>query len=535
MPTKQNPIGYLCLVLHAHLPFVRHPEFEDPLEEDWLHEAITETYLPLLSYMEDFLRDGIDFRLTMSITPPLAAMLGDKLLQDRYIRHLEKLIELAEKETIRTRFQPEFNALAHMYLRKFRHCYSMFAEKYRGNILEGFRQVQETGKLEIITCGATHGFLPLLNVNDAAVRAQVTVGRQAYEHTFGRSPRGIWNGECGYYPGLDEHLAANGIRFFFVDAHGILHASKRPRYGVYAPLYCPSGVAAFGRDPESSKSVWSAEEGYPGDYNYREFYRDIGFDLDYEYIRPYIHESGLRINTGIKYYRITGKTAHKEPYNYERALEVAATHAGNFMFNRQKQAEYLRSLMDRPAIIVSPYDAELFGHWWYEGPDFLNFLTRKMHFDQDMLAMITPSEYLELYPKNQVAVPSLSSWGHKGYCEVWLEGSNDWIYRHLHKAADRMVELANQYRHTSDRLIERTLNQAARELLLAQSSDWAFIMKTRTMVEYAVRRTKQHILAFTDLYEMVKRGQIDEGYLSDLEYRNNIFPFLDFRVYATEK
>ncbi len=535
MPTKQNPVGYLCLVLHAHLPFVRHPEYEDPLEEDWLHEAITETYIPLLSYMEDFLRDGVDFRLTMSITPPLAAMLSDKLLQDRYIRHLEKLIELAEKETVRTRFQPEFNALAHMYLRKFRHCYHVFAEKYRGNILEGFRQLQETGKLEIITCGATHGFLPLLNINDAAVRAQVVVGRQAYEHTFGRSPRGIWNGECGYYPGLDEHLAANGIRFFFVDAHGILHASKRPRYGVYAPLYCPSGVAAFGRDPESSKSVWSAEEGYPGDYNYREFYRDIGFDLDYDYIRPYIHESGLRINTGIKYYRITGRTPHKEPYNHERALEVAAVHAGNFMFNREKQAEYLRSLMDRPPIIVSPYDAELFGHWWYEGPDFLNFLIRKMHFDQNKLAMITPSEYLEIHPKNQVATPSLSSWGHKGYCEVWLEGSNDWIYRHLHKAADRMVELANEHRNCSDHLTQRALNQAARELLLAQSSDWAFIMKTRTMVDYAVRRTKEHILAFSDLYDMIKRGEINESYLHELESRNNIFPFIDFRVYATQE
>jgi len=531
---KDNAKGFLCLVLHAHLPFVRHPEYEDFLEEDWLYEAITETYIPILDMMNGLLRDGVDFRLTMSLTPPLVAMLQDELLQQRYVRHLERLIELSEKEIVRTQFMPEFHALAHMYLRKFRRCREVFVDQYHRNLVTGFRAVQDTGKLEIVTCGATHGFMPLMEINRNAVRAQVTVARQSYEQAFGRNPRGIWNGECGYFPGLDEELARNQIRFFFVDTHGILHADKRPMYGVFAPLYCPTGVAAFGRDVESSKSVWSAEEGYPGDYNYREFYRDIGFDLDFDYIRPYIHESGLRINTGIKYYRITGRTAHKEPYNEQRALQVAASHAGNFMFNREKQVEFLASLMDRKPIVVSPYDAELFGHWWYEGPEFLNYLFRKIHHDQNTLDLCTPSEYLEMYPRNQVATPSMSSWGHKGYAEVWLEGSNDWIYRHLHKAADRMVELANANRHEGDPLRVRALNQCAREVLLAQSSDWAFIMKTRTMVEYAVKRTKDHITRFTDLYFMIRENRIDPGYLGDLEWKDNIFPNIDFRVYADD-
>lgn len=529
---KENAKGYLCLVLHAHLPFVRHPEYEDFLEEDWLYEAITETYIPLLSMMNGLMRDGVDFRLTMSMTPPLVAMLTDELLQARYVRHIESLIELSEKEITRTQFQPEFNVLARMYLRKFNDCRAVFVDQHNGNIVKGFKAIQDAGKLEVITCGATHGFMPLMEVAPNAVRAQVAIGRQAYENAFGRPPRGIWNGECGYYPKLDEVLAQNGIRFFLTDAHGVLNASKRPKYGVYAPLYCPSGVAAFARDLESSKSVWSAEEGYPGDYNYREFYRDVGFDLEYDYIRPYIHESGLRVNTGIKYYRITGRAPNKEPYNEQRALDIAASHAGNFMFNREKQVEYLASLMDRPPIVVSPYDAELFGHWWYEGPEFLNFLLRKIHYDQSALSLCTPSEYLERFPRNQVATPSFSSWGHKGYCEVWLEGGNDWIYRHLHKAAERMVELANQFRTATDPVIVRALNQAARELLLAQSSDWAFIMKTRTMVEYAVKRTKDHLLWFSDLYFMLKSGQVDERFLVELEGKNNIFPFADFRVYA---
>ena len=531
---KEKAKGSLCLILHAHLPFVRHPEYEDFLEEDWLYEAITETYIPLLDMMNGLARDGVDFRLTMSMTPPLLAMLQDDLLQQRYLRHVEKLIELAEKETVRTRFEPEFHESAQMYLRKFRRCREVFVDQYHCNIVTGFRALYDLGKLEIITCGATHGFMPLMETCPNAVRAQVAVACQAHNDAFGRRPAGIWNGECGYYPGLDATLGANGIRFFIVDTHGILHANKRPVYGVFAPLYCPSGVAAFGRDIESSKSVWSAEEGYPGDYNYRDFYRDVGYDLDLDYIRPYIHESGLRINTGVKYYRITGRTAEKKPYSERRALEIAASHAGNFMFNRQKQAAYLASLMDRQPIIVSPYDAELYGHWWYEGPEFLNFLFRKIHHDQNELDLCTPLEYLEKYPRNQVATPSFSSWGHKGYSEVWLEGSNDWVYRHLLKAAERMVELANTHRHEGDILKVRALNQCARELLLAQSSDWAFIMKTRTMVEYAVKRTKDHILRFTDLYFMLRENRVDAAALADMEWRDNPFADIDFRIYADQ-
>lgn len=531
---KENAKGMLCLVLHAHLPFVRHPEYPDFLEEDWFYEAITETYIPMLNVMNGLARDGVDFRLTMSITPPLAAMLADPLLQSRYQHHIESLIELTEKEIERTRLDPQFHELALMYNRKFKECRKVFVDDYHCNLLPGFRALQDHGVLEIITCGATHGFLPLMQNNINAVRAQVSVARDSYERAFGRPPRGIWNGECGYYPGLENVLAENGIRFFFVDTHGILFADRRPKYGVFAPLYTHAGVAAFGRDADSSKAVWSADEGYPGDTNYREFYRDIGFDLDYDYIKPYIHESGLRINTGIKYYRITGKTSDKQPYSEKVALERAASHAGNFMYNRERQVEYLSTLMDRKPCIVSPYDAELYGHWWYEGPEFLNFLLRKIHFDQNTLDLCTPSEYLEMYPENQVATPSFSSWGHKGYSEVWLEGSNDWIYRHLHKMEERMVELANSYRNNSDHLVERALNQCAREVLLAESSDWAFIMKTNTMVEYAIKRTKDHVARFTDLYFAIKSNAINADYLADIEWKDNIFPHIDFRVYANQ-
>jgi 1,4-alpha-glucan branching enzyme len=527
------PLGYLTLVLHAHLPFVRHPEYDDFLEEDWLYEAITETYIPLLDIFDGLERDGCDWRVTMSVTPTLAAMLSDPLLQYRYVRHIDNLIALSVKEIERTRWEPRFLHLAHMYHDLFTRARDVFVKQYNHNLLNGFRRFFELGKLELVTCGATHGFLPLMSANGNAMRAQVEVGAREFERHFGKRPQGIWLPECGYAPGIEAVLQEAGIRYFFTDTHAVLYAEPRPKFGIYAPILCPgSRVAALARDTESSKQVWSSVEGYPGDYNYRDFYRDVGFDLDFEYLKPHLHKTGIRSHLGIKYYKITGRTDHKEPYDLKHALDRAADHAGNFMFNREKQIEWLSGSMNgRPALIVAPYDAELFGHWWYEGPRWIDYLLRKIHYDQQTFKTITVPEYLDRHPTVQVSQPTLSSWGYKGYCEVWLEGSNDWIYRHLHMIADRMVELAGANPDPAP-LRRRALNQAARELLLAQSSDWAFIMKTGTMVDYARERTRVHVLNFNHLYDLLQRDEMDEPWLNEIERRHNLFPDIDYRVYA---
>jgi 1,4-alpha-glucan branching enzyme len=524
------PKGYLSLILHAHLPFVRHPEYEDFLEEDWFYEAITETYIPLINMMDGLLNDGVDFRLTMSMTPPLCSMLLDPLLQQRYIRNLDKLIELSVKEIDRTKHDHVFEELAWFYHNRLQDCRHVFCDKYGRNLITAFRKFQDAGKLEIITCGATHGFLPLMSEYPEAVRAQIMIARDHYRECFGRDPRGIWLPECAYVPGIEKFLQEAEIRWFIVDTHGVMFAEPRPQFGVYAPIFTKSGPAAFGRDMESSKQVWSAEEGYPGDVNYRDFYRDVGFDLDFDYIKPYIQPNGLRKFTGLKYHKITGKTSNKEPYRPWIARDKTAEHAANFMFNREKQIDHLAGNLGVPPIILAPYDAELYGHWWFEGPDFLNYFLRKVAYDQDVFKTITPAEYLQKFPTQQLATPSASSWGNKGYWEVWLEPSNAWIYPHLHIAAQRMTELAREFKDCYGQT-DRALKQAARELLLAQSSDWAFIMKTGTMVPYAVKRTKDHILRFNRLYDQIKTNQIDEEFLANCEWRDNIFPNINWRYY----
>ncbi len=525
--------GYLSLVLHAHLPFVRHPEHENFMEENWLYEAMTETYIPLLNHFEALHHDGIEYRLTMSLTPPLISMLTDPLLQERYLNHINRLIELAYKELERTQSSPKFNKTAKFYLDRFIQIRDVF-NKYDQNLVTAFKRFQDLGYLEIITCGATHGYLPLMQEYPEAVRAQIEVAVKTHKRHLGKAPRGIWLPECAYYPGVDKILREYQIRFFIIDTHGILHSTPRPKYGVFSPIYTKSGVAAFGRDQESSRQVWSSKIGYPGDHNYREFYRDIGFELSEDYLGSHFRPAGVKMDTGIKYHKITGDECElnqKEPYDHEVANDRAAAHAGNFLFNRTKQIEYISQLVDRKPIVLSPYDAELFGHWWFEGPDFLNYLIRKTACDQDIVKMISPIDYLEEYPRNQVCQPPTCSWGAKGYNDVWLEGSNDWIYRHLHQAAEKMIQLATEF-ESPNSLLSRALNQAARELLLAQSSDWAFIMATGTTVEYAANRTKAHINRFLKLYDQIKEGNIDEGWLSEVEWKDNIFSEMDYRVYS---
>ncbi len=522
--------GYLALVLHAHLPFIRHPEYEDCLEERWLYEAVVEAYLPLIQVIEGWVRDRIPFRLTLSLSPTLLTMFLDPLLQARTLRHIERLIDLSERELRRTRSQPEFHTLAKMYRERFRAARDCYL-RYGADLVRAFRELQDQGGLECITCAATHALLPLLAVNEVAVRAQVQVGVGEYRRAFGRDPAGIWLPECGYYPGLEQTLLGFGIPCFLLETHGLLHAEPRPRHGVYAPVFTPAGVAAFGRDPESSKAVWSSIEGYPGDFDYREFYRDIGYDLAYETVKAYLPAGGIRANTGIKYYRITGKTEHKEPYLRLQALRKAAIHAEHFLHQREQQIERLAAKMDRPPLIVAPYDAELFGHWWFEGPDWLDRFVREAAASRTTFRLLTPADYLRAQPVNQVCVPAASSWGYKGYNEVWLNGSTDWIYPHLHRAADRMADLARQA-PSARGLKRRALNQAARELLLAQSSDWAFMLKTGVHAEYAVRRTRGHLGRFLRLTREIQDGRVDEGWLRQLEAGDCIFPGLDYRVYA---
>jgi 1,4-alpha-glucan branching enzyme len=298
-------------------------------------------------------------------------------------------------------------------------------------------------------------------------------------------------------------------------------------------------VAVFGRDLASAKQVWSRNEGYPGDPRYRDFYRDIGFDLDLDYLSPYLAAPGTRGFTGVKYYRITGEGPTKAIYERKGALEAADQHASHFLSARVGQIQRLREILDRPPIVLCPYDAELFGHWWFEGPEFLDLFVRKAHFDQKTFSLITPEEYLRRHSTHQLSRPAASSWGEEGYWRMWLNESNHWIYPHLRIAEERMSEMVRRFGEVPEAahqarfglrpaLLDRALRQAARELLLAQASDWPFILRTGTSPDYARKRINEHLHRFGKIYSQVMSSEINESWLAQVEFRDNIFPNLNW-------
>lgn len=526
------PNGYLMLVLHAHLPYVRHPEYERFLEEDWLFEAITETYVPLADMFTRLAEEGVRARAAVSLSPTLCEMMSDPLLQRRYSGHLDRLIDCAEAALEKMR-GTAFQSAAEMYVEKLHRIRTIYYSWDR-NLIHAFRALKDRGVLDVLTSGATHGILPLM-ARPGSVRAQVEFACRNHEKHFGRRPTGIWLPECAYAPGLDAVLSDCGIEYFFVDSHGLLNATPRPSSLSYRPTPTPAGTTAIARDPETGILVWSAEHGFPGDPIYREFYRDLGHDGDYEMIRPCLHPDGMRRNIGLKYHRVTGRVPleRKEPYVPDWARKCTFAHADYFVTNNETRVDYLRQMMDLRPVVCAMYDAELFGHWWYEGVDFLENVLRRAARDGSSIESTTPPEYLAAETSSEMAEPSASSWGDKGYYEQWLNGANDWIYPHLHKAEERMQELAEDF-SDAEGLTERALNQAARELLLAQSSDWAFLMTTGTATPYAIRRTRDHVAQFTRLYEMIVAGEIDEDDLEGLEGRDAIFSEMDFRVFAPE-
>lgn len=405
----------VVLVLHSHLPWV-----VDTSQEKWLHEAVLDCYLPLL----DVLERAPKGRLTLSVTPVLAAMLEHSAARERTKAFIASAAAAA------TGWHRENAQRALKSLK-------------RGSIVGRLAELQQDGRVELIGSGVTHGFLPLLMTVPEAARAQVELGVEAHRRAFGAAPAGFWLPECGYAPGLDRLLADAGIRYTFVDSHALDDSV----HGTAAPVFTPSGVAAFARDVGASEQVWSSKVGYPGDPVYADFHH--------------------RVN-GQRVLRVTGE-GPKQPWEPEAAFARATEHARHFLSSRQHGE----------ALQVAPYDAELFGHWWLEGPAFLEEVLRGGE------QLSTCSQVLKGQPTLETMELPFSSWGRAGTAEVWLGPENGWVWPHLHRAAEQMVGLDD--------------GDALNALLLAQASDWPFLIDAKTSAGFAQEQFERHLLAFQAL------------------------------------
>jgi 1,4-alpha-glucan branching enzyme len=528
--SEPDEAGFWSLVLHQHLPFVRHPEHDVSLEEQWFFEAVVSVYTQLIGMMWRLREERVDFRLTVSLTPPLISMMRDGRLQARVSRHIHELLSLSERLHSRATDSREIETLGEI-LRRLWVAKRVF-EAYGGDLTRGYREFQDLGKLEVITCPATHYLLPLYTHLPEVVRAQIRLACRQYREVFGRWPRGIWLPENAFTPGLDEFLAAEGIRWTLIATRGLREGNTKPIFDTAAPVISPAGVAFFAIDEETRARIWSREGGYPGAPPYKEWYRDVGYDLPWEELPPYFRVADVRRNTGIKLHQIgpRGTSLGDKPlYVLPEAGRMVQTHAEEFLRERIAQVERVGG--EHPGLkpcIVSAYDAELFGHWWEEGPPFIEILFRKLLQEQSRIRPVTPGEFLAERPRHQRVMPGASSWGEGDFFKLWVSekaiGGNDWVYRHIFRLCHRLTELATRFRNDGNPLRRRALDQAARCLLLAGASDWGFLIATAQASSYASTQVVTHVDRTRRLLDEAESGMIDLPWLTTIEGADSLLP-----------
>ncbi|MHB0912570.1 MAG: glycoside hydrolase family 57 protein [Armatimonadota bacterium] len=519
-----------ALVLHSHIPYViSHGRW--PHGTDWLHEATAETYLPLLDALYRLAEEGHSPRITVGITPVLAEQLADRSFVHEFAAYLT-MKERASAENAR-----EF-PLADYWANFYARSRESFA-RYRRSILGAWRELQDAGHVEIITSSATHGYSPLL-LTDESLRAQVEQGVRTYELHFGRKPRGYWLPECAYRPagewtspvggeprargGVEEFLRDAGIEYFFVESHLASGGKTRKVYGkrfgsrsellfeepesITQSVYRLEGepVYAFVRDQVTGRQVWNRAGGYPGEPQYLEFHKK--------------HPPG-----GLRYWRVTGADAglgEKSIYDPEAAARRVAEHAEHFV----------RLVREQPGeLVCAPYDTELFGHWWFEGVDWLYAVLKGLSDDPEVRP-VTCSEYLAENPDHdEIKLPE-GSWGEGGSHYMWLNEETAWTWPLVHDAELTMREIAQLPG------CPEVLAQAARELFLLQASDWQFCISTRDSEEYGRLRLLKHYQTFHRLARLARdlsAGCADPGdwaFFKVCEEQDNLFPDADPSIFA---
>jgi 1,4-alpha-glucan branching enzyme len=578
-----KPAGFLSFTLHAHLPYVvNHGTWPHGIE--WLHEAAAETYLPLLRVLASLERDGIPLRCNLNLSPILLEQLAHPVFQAEFPRYLERKVAAAREDEayFLSNNEPHYAATA----RHWQHFFTLALDQFESldrRIHDGFRAFHEKGAIEIITCAATHGYMPLLGT-DESLRAQVRVAIASHQRHLGLTPRGMWAPECGYRPagqwawpvshrdgaplgppfariGVEQALGESGIDFFLVDTHLVeasaarispyrlpfspgFQQSARPAtepirqqaeaphrrlyqpYFVEGPFRRRAAVAVFPRDPQTGLQVWSGENGYPGDPLYLDFHKK-------------------RWPGGHRYWRVTGPNVDmgsKEPYDPAAAAERIQSHASHFVDLVWKTLH--PSFDDTvPPILSSPFDAELFGHWWFEGPQWLEQVARTLHDYPTGIELISGSAFLDRYKPNALIAMPEGSWGAEGNNQVWLNPDTAWTYTELYECERDVRTLAtagHRPAHDPHAAVHlRILQQLCRELLLLESSDWQFLITTGAARDYAELRFRTHRSQFDELRSMIRTldnntplSEDEQQRLSAIEERDSIFPGIDPALWA---
>ena len=525
----------ISLVLEAHLPYVREYNKEEDLthagEEERFFEYVTETLLPLLEVINRLENDHVPFRLSIVFSPILCHMLSDEYLQKKYVAFLDKQIELGSHELTRTEDRNDLNKLAIAYYNKLVDRRVAYTERYEKNLLKAFDFYKRRGKIEILGCCATNAFLPFIGHNSESLQAQMETPASVFRRHFGSCSQGFWLPCLGWTPAIEPYFSAYNYCYTIIDSHGIIFGNPAPENGSFAPVKTPNGTFILARDLYAVREI----EKLSSDGLFRNNNRDIGYELSQEAVSPFLSAVGGRSRTGYKYWARSGSSFRASIYDPHAAENRAVENAKTFLNNTAARLEDALKHMKTTPISLYANNADKFGSLWHEGPVFLEALFRLAAEHKDM-RFVCPGEYL--YKQNlsycQVVIPGFSSGGANGYAETWLDVSNDWIYRHLYRAMERMTELAERFPDDTG-LKERALNQAAREILLAQSSDWPALLYNQESTEYARNNAENTLRNFTTIYEALGSNYISTEWLTTLERKHNIFPNINYRVFRRKR
>ena len=550
-------VGSFVFMLHSHLPFYRKAGMW-PFGEENLYECMAETYIPLLNAISELYDEGIQAKLTIGITPILAEQLDDEYLKCGFEKYLDARIEAVSEDLERypndsVAHSQHLKFLAKYYFDWYTNIKDCFLNKYKRDLVGTFKKYQDLGCIEITTSGATHGFSPLL-ATDSNLNAQFKVGSDTTKRLFGRRAKGCWLPECAYRPGyeatdangnkywrpaIETTLQNNNIEYFFTESHvieGGVSVGNRRVIGVYGNIeYIPlpprpatglttyeaywlpeAQVAVMGRNDRAGFQVWSAADGYPGDGCYREFHKKDD-------------------NSGMNYWRITSSNTDlgdKMLYDPVLSMSRIGENSDHYVTLLYHLLNDHKKATGKNGLIMVSFDTELFGHWWFEGVEFIKQTIKKLHKFTDSVERLTASEYLEKHPPTTaISIPE-SSWGQGGHFWVWLNHQTEWMWPIIHATEKRMQKIAAKYKEIpEDKVLHRALNQLARENLLIQSSDWPFLITTWQARDYATERFKKHEENFEKLANMIENGSIDEVVLTELESVDNPFSEIDYRVY----
>ena len=513
----------LSIVLEAHIPYVKEYSKEDELlqagDEGCLFETISETLLPLLEVLERLENDHIPFRLALVLSPILCNMLCDENLQNKYLHYIDKQIEFGKQEMTRLLEQPEMYKLAEYYYTKIIDRRFAYTEKYEKNLIKAFDFFRKRGKLEILASCATHSFLPFIDHNPESIQAQMEVPVSLYRKHFGSPPQGFWLPCLGWTPAIESYLKAYNFSYTIIDTHGLLFGNPAPQKGCFYPVKTPGGTFILGRDFYTVREI----EEISGDEIYRNNNLDSGYELAPELVSQFLSKEGERRKTGYKYRAKKPETI----YNPQAASDKVQDHVRTFLEKTTARLEEVSKHMEQPPLCVYTSNADNFGRLWHEGMQFIESLFRMASHYRD-LQFVNPSEYIfkQELSSMQTVTPEFSSSGINGYAESWINISNNSLFGHLYRAIERMTELAERFPDDTG-LKERALNQAAREILLAQSSDGTS--------SFLCNQVKDALRNFTTVYEALGSNYISTEWLTTLEKRHNIFPNINYRVFRRKK